>query len=416
MSDKKPASRRVSRRAFLRTTAFAALGVPFAGALREAHARKAGIGTLGPLQGPDENGLLLPEGFRSRVVARSGKASVPKGAYRWHGAPDGGATFARDDGGWVYVSNSELPDGKGGAGALGFNARGELREAYSILSGTNRNCGGGATPWQTWLSCEEVDDGQVWECDPFGLRDPIVRPLLGRFSHEAVAVDPVEGRLYLTEDQPGGCLYRFTPARHNKMGHPDLSTGTLEVAQVLAAQDGRVVWHTVPDPDAAQQPTREQVAGATRFRGGEGIAWHAGTVYFTTKGDDRVWAYDVSEQRIRVFYDHADHEDKVLTGVDNVTVTAGGDVLVAEDGGDLQIVAITRDRRLVPVVQLHGHDASEMTGPAFSPDGTRLYFSSQRGTTGRAQDGVTFEIQGRFTGRKFKVRRAGKASGQRVRR
>ena len=69
---------------------------------------------------------------------------------------------------------------------------------------------------------------------------------------------------------------------------------------------------------------------------------------------------------------------------------------MAEDGGDLQIVAITADRQLVPVVQLTGHDDSEMTGPAFDPTGTRLYFSSQRGPTGRWQDGITFEVSGRF--------------------
>ncbi|UCE88135.1 MAG: DUF839 domain-containing protein [Pseudomonadota bacterium] len=386
----------ISRRAFLRGTVLTALGITIGGGLRLAHSRAGGIAALGPLQGPDENGLLLPVGFRSRVVARSGIRPLPKSAYRWHAAPDGGATFASNDGGWIYVSNSEMPNGNGGAGALRFDSAGNMADAYSILTGTSRNCGGGATPWNTWLSCEEVDGGQVWECDPFALREPIVRPLLGRFAHEAVAVDPRQGQLYLTEDKPNGCLYRFTPARRNKLGHPDLSTGTLEVAEVLEAQGGRILWHAVPDPDAKHVPTRKQVAVASRFRGGEGIAWHAGIVYFTTKGDDRVWAYDVSAERIRVFYDHTDHEQKVLTGVDNVTISPAGDVLVAEDGGDLQIVAVIPGRQLVPVVQLAGHDDSEMTGPAFDPAGTRLYFSSQRGTTGRWQDGITFEVTGRF--------------------
>ena len=81
--------------------------------------------------------------------------------------------------------------------------------------------------------------------------------------------------------------------------------------------------------------------------------------------------------------------------MDNVETSSYGDVLVAEDGGDLQIVAITGGN-VVPVVQLVGHDLSEMTGPAFSPDQTRLYFSSQRGTTGMSKDGMTFEITGPF--------------------
>ena len=71
-------------------------------------------------------------------------------------------------------------------------------------------------------------------------------------------------------------------------------------------------------------------------------------------------------------------------------------LLVAEDGGDLQIVAITPRGRLIPLCALVGHDESEIAGPAFSPDFSRLYFSSQRGTSGRSQDGMTFEIRGPF--------------------
>ena len=60
----------------------------------------------------------------------------------------------------------------------------------------------------------------------------------------------------------------------------------------------------------------------------------------------------------------------------------------------MQIVVINEQGELYPVVQLEGHDRSEITGPAFSPDGKRLYFSSQRGTTGESEDGITYEIQG----------------------
>ena len=59
----------------------------------------------------------------------------------------------------------------------------------------------------------------------------------------------------------------------------------------------------------------------------------------------------------------------------------------------MQIVAILPDGQLKPLLQVVGHDGSEVTGPAFSPDGTRLYFSSQRGSSG---SGMTFEVQGRF--------------------
>lgn len=85
-----------------------------------------------------------------------------------------------------------------------------------------------------------------------------------------------------------------------------------------------------------------------------------------------------------------------MSSVDNIALSKDGELVVSEDGGDLQIVAIVEDTRLKPIVQLVGHDGSEVTGPAFSPDGKRLYFSSQRGTEGHSGAGVTFEVSGPF--------------------
>ena len=338
---------------------------------------------------PDKNGVRLLPGFSSRIVAVSSVSPISGCEYVWHAAPDGGACFSDEAGGWIYVSNSEL-EHNGGAGALRFDASGKLIDAYPILHGTRRNCAGGATPWNTWLSCEEVADGRVWECDPKGIKAAVVRPALGVFQHEAVAVDPLGLKLYQTEDQKDGFFYRFTPYKY-----PNLDAGMLEAARVVDGETGPVEWLVIEDPSARKTATRYQ-ADATRFNGGEGIVYFNGKVYFTTKGDNRVWVFDIISQSVSILYDDSAYINPVLTGVDNLTVSADGALYVAEDGGNLQVVVIANDGAIYPILELVGHDRSEICGVAFSPDASRLYFSSQRGKSGDEADGVTFEVSGPF--------------------
>lgn len=384
-----------SRRHFLKVGSIA-FGSFLLGPLAKAGLAQSGshslydqLDLLGPLMPPDANGIRLPAGFASRLVAQSAQHVLPGADYIWHGAPDGGATFATDDGGWIYVSNSEIRNHGGGAGALRFNQHGEVTDAYAILSGTNSNCAGGKTPWNTWLSCEETPDGLVYECDPFGQQAAIVRPALGRFKHEAVAVDPVRGHLYLTEDVPDGGFYRFTP----EQVLTDLSSGLLEIAEVLrTGTRTHITWHKVPDPTAKNTETRYQVENASRFNGGEGIVWTDGIVYFTTKGDNRVWRHHTQNGQIDTLYDLSTSSTPILSGVDNIVITASGDLLVAEDGGDMQIVLLSPAGNVIPVLQVTGQDESEICGPAFSPNFDRLYFSSQRGPLGKHEDGRIYEV------------------------
>lgn len=345
------------------------------------------------LKSEDENGVRLPAGFQSRVIARSSQPVIDGGSYFWHGAPDGGACFASADGGWIYVSNSEIND-IGGVGAIRFDVNGDMVDAYSILENTSRNCAGGATPWGSWLSCEVVKNGIVWECFPDGKKAAIARPALGVFNHEAVAVDSKQQKLYLTEDRADGCLYRFSSQFETTGNHIDLSAGVLEVAVIQSGSDSRFDWVMVPDPQAGQTPTRYQVSSAATFNGGEGIVYFDEKVIFTTKGDNRVWSYDIKNNRLETLYDAKDSITPILTGVDNVAVSQDGTIFVAEDGGDMQIVVLDQSGALYPIAQIPSHERSEITGLAFSPDGNRLYFSSQRGESGRSEDGISYEISG----------------------
>ena len=217
-------------------------------------------------------------------------------------------------------------------------------------------------------------------------------PSLGRFKHEALAVDPVGQRVYLSEDEYDDAgFYRFTPA-----SYPDLGTGVLEIATVEG--DGSVRWTPVPRPDGGgADPTRHQVPGSTRFDRGEGMWFDSGMVYLVTSRDNRIHAYDTTTGRLEVVYDAATIADPVLTHVDGITASPYGDLFVCEDDGGvdpLDICIVTRERTVDRFLKLTGaaHVGSEMAGVCFSPDGTRMYFTSPRSFG----NGAVYEIAGPF--------------------
>jgi secreted PhoX family phosphatase len=347
----------------------------------------------GPLRPPDEHGVRLPAGFRSRIIARGGEPVAETG-YEWHIASDGMAAFPQEGGGFVLVSNSE--NFEGGASALRFGPGGKVEDAYRILSGTTQNCSGGGTPWGTWLSCEEVEDGLVWECDPSGRRRAVPHHAMGLFKHEAAAVDERHRRVYLTEDLIDGGLYRYTPA-----GWPDLSAGQLEIARV--ARGGGVEWVEVPDPLARRERTRRQVPGSTRFARGEGIWLDGDTLYLATTADHRVHAYDLRRGRIEVIYDGLASRSAPLLRVDQLTGSPAGEVFVCEDiaTDEIDMGVITPDRRVAKFLSVTGpqHRGSELTGVIFDPSGSRMFFSSQRAFPKSDLEpgpGAIYEITGPF--------------------
>jgi secreted PhoX family phosphatase len=349
----------------------------------------------GPRRPPDANGVRLPDGFQSRVIAR-GDDVVDGTGYRWHLASDGMATFPHRDDGFVLVSNSETL--AGGASALRIGPDGQVRDAYRILSGTTQNCSGGGTPWGTWLSCEETEDGRVWECDPTGRKRAVVHAPMGVFKHEAAAVDPRGRRVYLTEDLIDGGLYRYTPKRW-----PDLSAGLLEIARV--ERGGAVEWVEVPDPSATRERTRRQVPGSAAFKRGEGIWLDGNTLYVATTADNRVHAYDTRRERIRVVYDGLASASAPLLRVDQLTGTRAGEVFVCEDIAteEIDIGLIERDGSVSRFLSVTGpqHQGSELTGVTFDPTGSRMYFASQRAFPEGPEvpgPGAIYEVTGPFRG------------------
>jgi len=381
-------------------------------------------GPYGPLGPPDALGLQVPAGFKARLIAR-GNEIVEGTGYRFPVFPDGQATFGLRNGGWILVTNSESAGSDGGVSAIRFAADGTIEDAYRILTGTLLNCGGGPTPWGTWLSGEEYDElggsaggsvagavpvpagagrGAIWECDPTQPSQGVRRPAMGLFKHEAAAVDPIGQRVYLTEDNSDSAFYRFTPDLY-----PNLDAGLLEVALVGAG--GVVQWLPVANP-AATPPAPEpknQVADYTRFKRGEGIWFDSGIVYVATTGDGKIHAYDTSANTITVVYDEKALENPPLSDVDNICVSPSGDLFAAEDNGlpdGVDVALLTPDLTISRFVRAAGprHDgsregtrASELTGPVFDPSGRRFYVTSQRATNeAGVVVGEVYEISGPF--------------------
>lgn len=319
-----------------------------------------------PLLPPDANGLRLPEGwgFTSRIIARYDE-TIPGTSLRMRCCLDGAGTFPKPDGGWRLAINHESGS-NGGVTMIDFDPNGTVIGARSILAGTRRNCAGGTTPWGTWLSCEEVSDGLVYECDPAGpTNNGVARPALGSFNHEAACVDPVRGHVYLTEDAWPGRVFRFTPDTPG-----DLSSGLLE-----ARQTGTPTWGPIDGPN---------VRGFARP---EGCWWDTlnDRLLFATTGDNSIWRYRPGAGGY--FNKLWNDFDNNLQNVDNIGVSPGGVLYACEDDGQNRVVLVRDDGQAFPVVQAT-QNLAETAGVCFSPDQRRLYFSTQ------SNPGILYEVEG----------------------
>lgn len=391
---------------------------------------------------PDPNKLLdLPQGFSYKIISHFGERmtdgfAVPDKA-------DGMGCLPLDNNRVALIRNHELQPKDlakqsalqqqhktaqaydqfnngvalpGGTTTLIYNlSTGKKEQEFISLTGTIRNCAGGITPWGSWLTCEESveraggelskDHGYIFEvpAKATGLikAEPLVQ--MGRFNHEAAAVDPKTGIVYLTEDRGDGLFYRFVPNEYGKLakggklqalvvkGKPQFDSrnwvnGAMPVSAWLETE-----WVDLENPQSPDDDLRQQGAkkGAAVFARGEGVHWGTGELYFCcTNGGKaklgQIMRYQPSAAegtsaevanpgRLQLFFE-SQHESMYNFG-DNLTVTPFGHLLVCED----QYTAVVDNhlRGVTPQGEVYNfarlHQQTELAGACFSPDGSTLF-------------------------------------------
>jgi len=379
---------------------------------------------------PDPQGILqLREGFRYRIVERA--LSTMDDGYRVPGRPDAMGCFLMADGNWALLRNHEL-DGSlselgpcaagqkpspyaydaaspGGVSRLLLDPSGKRLRSNLVLTGTNRNCAGGMSPWG-WLTCEESVEskhGYVFLCSPTAevLQPPHRIPVYGRFLHEAVAIDLTDHAAYLTEDRGDGCLYRYLPEQKEQpfcagklqalgiVGRPRFELGDeLPKDATLDVQ-----WIDVPHAAGEREDALRYVAqqrGAAVVRRGEGI-WRLedGFAITCTSGgplqSGQVFHLAPTPAGGTLRLLAQSHDPSQLDMPDNITLTPWGDLLVCEDNRRSNYLRIiTRDGKVLPFAH-NALSLSEFAGACFSPDGRVLFVNMQ-------DDGLTLAIEGPF--------------------
>ncbi len=384
--------------------------------------------------------LTLPEGFEYTVIGKTGtKMSDGNPTPASH---DGMAAF-KVKGELRLVRNHEINNGIGRDGAafgdtaLAYDPKAgggtttmiidprtrEIVRDFVSLNGTLHNCAGGPTPWGSWISCEETTLGQSLGKDARGRQrggfsrshgycfevaagaDGAVKasPLtaMGRFVHEAIAVDARTGVVYLTEDSGAAGFYRFIPKQKGKLSaggklqmlaitgrrQSDLRTGQ------KAGQSMNVSWVDIKEPDPTEAESssgavyRQGLAlGAATFARLEGC-WHGGdSIFFTsTSGGDKrlgqVWQYTPQGKdkgALKLIFESP--EEAVLDKPDNLCVSPSGGLIICEDGDNEQYVrGLTRQGQIFDFAKniLPGYEGKEFAGATFSPDGQTLFVNIQ---------------------------------------
>lgn len=297
-------------------------------------------------------------------------------------------------------------------------AEGRTLSQHLSLAGTSTNCAGGATPWGSWLTCEETtikagqgvqqDHGWVFEVpsSATGLVDPVPLRAMGRFDHEAACVDPETGVVYLTEDEDDSLLYRFipnTPGRLAEGGRLQALAIVDEPSADLRNWNGRISWargdwKTIRwiDLEDVESPNgdlrrRGHAAGGALFARGEGLAWAEGDFFFTcTSGGASEFGQimrvrvgrDGTEDRIELFLESGD--DMIYDYGDNLIAAPWGHLLVCEDRYSDEknhLRGVTPDGEVYTIARNMYEGNAEFCGVCVSPDGSTVFINIQNGLT-----------------------------------
>ncbi len=437
----------LSRRSFLGLIGLGATGAIIPSPFKKLYSqsvqgKSVRVNKFGSLKSDPKGILDLPEGFQYRVLSRVGETMndglpVPNNH-------DGMAAFPGKNGTTILVRNHELnpvttrnnlpPDlpqydhnCPGGTTTLVIDRDLNLQEHYLSLAGTNHNCSGGATPWGSWISCEEdvatpyappgyslqqvlphwgkvsVKHGYNFEVPATGkLAQPIALKAMGRFRHEAIAVWPQTGYIYQTEDQNDSCFYRFLPHQRG-----NLSAGGVLEAMVIknmpkvdtgldfrVGQPQAVEWVRLEDVDPKHDTLRyeAQAKGAAIFRRGEGICYANGEMYWTcTNGGKakvgQIFRYNTAKATVELFVESPG--TGVLDYPDNLVMSPFGDLIVCEDGWGKQfLVGITPEGKYYQFAR-NALNNSEFAGVCFARDGQTMFVNIYR-------PGLTLAIWGNW--------------------
>lgn len=414
----------ISRRKFFALTGATAASTVVLSSLESFYSNKKAIavGPYGPLVA-DPNGVLdLPAGFTYRRLSETGQTMTD--GYKVPGGHDGMGAFDGGNGNTILIRNHELSltsangvgapntkkyntNGRGGCTKLIVRPDRTLLSHYGVLAGTIRNCAGGPTPWNSWLSCEETFEsnngkkhGYVFEVPSSSTTfvTPVALTAMGRFNHEAAAVDPNSGYVYMTEDRGDGLFYRFVPTQRN-----NLSAGGSLYALKITSMPGvnttsgfpknspkAVEWVKIDTPDPANDTVRIEGynKGAARFSGGEGIFYGNSYIYFTCKSggssaDGQIWRYHIANNTVELYIEP--NNSGILDNPDNIVIAPNGELFLCEDGdGTDYIIGITSSGQLYKFAK-NALNTSEFAGVCFSPDGQTMFVNMQ-------SPGITFAI------------------------